>query len=197
MDNFLSLAEQADYPYVSCNFVHNGELVFEPCVIREAGGKKIAFVGVITPATLVSSTPSCFRDESGAYVCGFLQDTDGEGVYRAVQSAADSAREEGADFVVVLAHLGNMAASSPWNYADVISHTAGIDVPRSACGTKLACVGWCSVASDMRIETGLYSWNREGSAAEPPGLDNPMTHAVEEAAEELEKTLGRVAAIRT
>lgn len=40
-------------------------------------------------------------------------------------------------------------------------------------------------------------WNREGSAAEPPGLDNPMTHAMEEAAEELEKTLGRVAAIRT
>ncbi len=99
--------------------------------------------------------------------------------------------------MVVLAHLGNMAASSPWNYGDVISHTAGIDVPRSACGTKTACIGRRSGASDGRIENGLYTRNRKGSAVEPPGLDNPMSRAVEEAAEELEKTLGRVAAIRT
>lgn len=200
MDNFLSLADKAEFPYISCNFVREGEPVFDPYVIREAGGKKIAFVGVTTPLTLVSSTPAYSRDENGQFVYGFLQDDTGEGVYGAVQSAADAARAEGADCVIVLAHLGSEAAASPRTYADLISHTDGIDalldghshdtdqvvmknaagelVPRSACGTKSACVGWCAIEPDGRIETGLYSWNREASAGELLGLDNPMTRAV-------------------
>ncbi len=40
----------------------------------------------------------------------------------------DEARREGADYVYVLAHLGNESSCSPWTYADVISHTNGIDV---------------------------------------------------------------------
>ena len=47
--------------------------------------------------------------------------------YQAVQDAVDGARAEGADYVVVMAHMGNEAEVSPWMYTDVISHTSGID----------------------------------------------------------------------
>ena len=30
MDQFLALAEKAEFDYISCNFNHNGELVFQP-----------------------------------------------------------------------------------------------------------------------------------------------------------------------
>ena len=49
MDRFLELADMAEYPYISCNFNKEGELVFDPYVILEAGGIKIGFVGVTTP----------------------------------------------------------------------------------------------------------------------------------------------------
>ena len=147
---------------------------------------------------------------------GFLQDKTGDGVYGAVQTAVDSARAEGADYVIVMAHLGNEAECSPWTYADVISHTAGIDalldghshdteqvivkdaagkdIPRSACGTRMECIGWCGIEPDGGISTGLYGWGRETSAQETLGLDNEMSLAVAAATDELNETLKRVVA---
>ena len=57
MDNFLKLAEKANFPYISCNFNKEGELVFQPWIIKEIDGVKFGFVGVTTPMTLRSSPP--------------------------------------------------------------------------------------------------------------------------------------------
>ena len=219
MDQFLALAEKAEFPYISCNFNKGGELVFEPYVIKEAGGAKIAFVGVTTPKTLTSSTPRYFQDENGEFVYGFLQDDDGQGVYDAVQKAVDDARAEGADYVVVMGHMGNEAECTPWTYADVISHTSGIDVfldghshdteqvtmkdkdgnevLRSACGTKLACIGWCRIAADGKLSTGLYTWNNSGSVPAMLGIKNDMSKAVEDAVGKLNEQLKEVVAKTT
>ena len=219
MDQFLSLVEKAEFPYISCNFNKGGELVFEPYVIKEAGGAKIAFVGVTTPKTLTSSTPRYFQDENGEFVYGFLQDDDGQGVYDAVQKAVDDARAEGADYVVVMGHMGNEAECTPWTYADVISHTSGIDVfldghshdteqvtmkdkdgnevLRSACGTKLACIGWCRIAADGKLSTGLYTWNNSGSVPAMLGIKNDMSKAVEDAVGKLNEQLKEVVAKTT
>ncbi len=216
MDQFLAIAEKADFPYISCNFNYKGELVFEPYVIRELAGKKVAFVGVTTPRTLVSSTPTYFQDESGEFIYGFLQDDTGEAVYSAVQSAVDSARAEGADYVVVMGHLGNEAECIPWTYGDVISNTSGIDVfldghshdtdqvvvknkdgkdvPRSACGTKMACIGWCRIGVDGAISTGLYTWNNPVAAPALLGVQNEMARAVSGASKELDAKLNEVVA---
>ncbi len=121
VDNFLSLAEKAQFKYISCNFQYKGENVFDPYVIREIGGRKIGFVGVTTPTTITASKPTLFEDENGEFVYSFLQDETGEGVYNAVQSAVDNARKEGAEYVIVLGHLGNEEQCRPWTYADVIS----------------------------------------------------------------------------
>ena len=173
IDNFLSLAERAEFEYISCNFQYKGENVFDPYVIREIGGRKIAFVGVTTPTSLTASTPAAFQDENGNFVYSFLQDESGEAVYNAVQKAVDDARKEGAEYVIVLGHMGNDEAFRPWTYADVISHTSGIDafldghshdtdqvimknkegkkVPRSACGTGMQCIGWCRILMEEKI----------------------------------------------
>ena len=216
MDQFLSLAEKAKFQYISCNFNHEGELVFEPYVIKELGGAKVAFVGVTTPKTLTSSTPKYFQNEKGEYVYGFLQDETGEGVYNAVQKAVDDARAEGAEYVIVMGHMGDEEECRPWTYADVIENTTGIDVfldghshdteqvtmknkdgeevIRSACGTKLACVGYCRIAGDGTITAGLYTWNNKESAPVLLGISNDMSKAVEAATATLDAKLKEVVA---
>ena len=216
MEQFLALAEQADFDYISCNFNKEGELVFQPYVIRELDGLKVAFVGVTTPETLTSSTPRYFQNENGEFVYGFFQDESGEGVYNAVQTAVDDARAEGADYVVVMGHMGNEEACRPWTYDDVISHTNGIDVfldghshdtnqvtmknkdgedvLRSACGTKLACIGWCRIDKEGKISTGLYTWNNPDSAPKMLGIQNEMADAVAAATDTLNEKLSEVVA---
>ena len=216
MDQFLSLAEKAKFQYISCNFNKDGELVFEPYVIKELGGAKVAFVGVTTPKTLTSSTPKYFQNEKGEFVYGFFQDDTGEGVYKAVQKAVDDARAEGAEYVIVLGHMGNEEECRPWTYADVIENTTGIDafldghshdteqvtmknkdgedVIRSACGTKLACVGYCRIAGDGKITAGVYKWNNDTSAPELLGITNDMSKAVDKASNALNEKLKEVVA---
>lgn len=215
MKQFLALAERADFDYISCNFNYKGEKVFEPYVIKELGGKKVAFVGVTTPKTLTTSTPSYFM-ENGEYVYGFCQDTTGEGVYNAVQKAVDDARAAGAEYVIVMGHMGNEAECSPWTYAEVIANTTGIDVfldghshdtdqikmknkdgqdvLRAACGTKFSAIGWCRIKADGALSTGLYTWNNSVSAPELLGIENEMSKAVEEASGVLNKKLAETVA---
>ena len=216
MEQFLSLAEKAKFDYVSCNFNCKGEPVFDPYVIRELDGRKIAFVGVTTPVTLTTSTPRYFQDENGEFIYGFCQDDTGEGVYKAVQSAVDDARAEGADYVVVLGHLGNEEECRPWTYDDVISHVSGIDafldghshdteqvvmkdkdgkeVVRSACGTKLSAIGWCRIDTEGKISAGLYTWNNDESAPAMLGISNKATEYVDQAKSTLDKKLQEVVA---
>ena len=217
MDRFLELTGMASFPYISCNFNKEGEPVFDPYVIKEFDGVKIAFVGVTTPKTLTSSTPRYFQNEEGEYIYGFLQDENGETVYNAVQKAVDDARAEGAQYVIVMAHLGNEAEVEPWTYADVIANTTGIDalldghshdldkvvmknkdgedVIRQACGTKLEAIGWLKIsAKDGTLDSGLYLWNNKTAAPELLGIENDVSAEVEKATGALNEKLATVVA---
>ena len=217
MDRFFELVEMANFPYISCNFNKEGELVFAPYIIKEFDGVKIAFVGVTTPKTLTTSTPKYFQDENGEFIYGFMQDDTGETVYAAVQKAVDDARAEGAQYVIVMGHMGNEAEVIPYTYADVIANTNGIDafldghshdtdkvvmqnkdgqdVVRQACGTKMEGIGWLRIkAGDGSVDTGLYTWSNSVSAPELLGIENDMTAAVEKAIDELDEKLGEVVA---
>ena len=214
VENFLSLAEKANFPYISCNFNKEGELLFEPYIIKQAAGLKIAFIGVTTPTTVSSSTPSFFQNDEGEYVYDFMQDATGEKVYNAVQSAINGARADGADYVYVMGHLGLNAGDSPWTYADIIEHTSGIDVfldghshdtrqvimndmggnpvVRSACGTKMANIGYSIITPEKGIvETNIWSWTNKISAPDLLGIDNEVGRKVEAAEKELKETLGK------
>lgn len=216
MEQFLSLAAKAKFPYISCNFNKEGELVFDPYIIKEAGGTKIGFVGVCTPEALTDSTPKFFQDSEGNFIYGFMQDETGKTLYGAVQASVDAARAEGAEYIIVLGHLGNSAESSPYNYADVISHVSGIDVlldghshdteqvimkdkdgsdvVRSASGTKLANIGWCRISADGVVTAGLYTWINGTAAPALLGLNNGMSRAVDKALSKLDRELTNVIA---
>lgn len=189
MEQFLSLTEEASFPYVSCNFTDltTNETVFEPYEIMKLGGKQIAFLGICTPKTITSSTPKYFQDESGEFIYGFAQDDDGTALYECVQEAADAAREEGADYVIAVSHLGIDASCSPWTSSEVIENTSGIDVfldghshsvvegdmvknkdgeevLLTSTGTKLASVGELTISADGTMTSALVS---DGMEADP------------------------------
>ena len=186
MDQFLSLAEEASFSYLSCNFkdLTSGEPVFEPYEMIEAGGKTIAFIGICTPKTITSSTPKYFQNEDGEFIYGFEQDEDGTALYECVQEAADSARDEGADYVIALSHLGIDASCTPWTSSEVIENTSGIDVfldghshsviegetvknkdgenvLLTSTGTKLSSVGELTIAEDGTFSSALISGGME------------------------------------
>ena len=217
MERFLELADMAEFPYISCNFTYLDEPVFDPYVILEAAGHKIAFVGVTTPETISSAAPATFMNDTGEYVYGFLRDGTGEAVYTAVQSAVDDARSQGAELVYVMGHMGMALSCAPWTYADVIEHTNGIDVfldghshdteqvvmrnkdgknvTRSAVGTKLACIGYSHISADGEIlETGIWTWPNEIPAPELLAIDNDIADAVASTLEEAEALNAQVVA---
>ena len=181
MDQFNKLVEKADFDYISCNFVDkDGNPVLKPYVIKEADGVKIAFVGISTPKTITTSTPTYFQDGNGNYIYGFMQDDTGEKLYAAVQSAVDAARKEGAKYVIAMAHLGIEADCQPWTSSDVIVNTSGIDVVLdghshstiagdivknkegkdvilTSTGTKLANIGCLTISADGKISSTLIN----------------------------------------
>ena len=186
MEQFLSLAEKASFSYLSCNFkdLTSGEPVFEPYEMMEAGGKTIAFIGICTPKTITSSTPKYFQNEDGEFIYGFEQDEDGTALYECVQEAADSVRDEGADYVIALSHLGIDASCTPWTSSEVIENTSGIDVfldghshsviegetvknkdgenvLLTSTGTKLSSVGELTIAEDGTFSSALISGGME------------------------------------
>ena len=183
MEQFFALTEQANFPYVSANFVDSdGNTVLDPYVIKDVAGVKIAFVGISTPKTITTSTPKYFQDDNGNYIYAFQQDETGEKLYAAVQSAVDAARAEGAQFVIALAHLGIEEDCSPWTSSEVIVNTTGIDavldghshsmiqgekvknkdgaeVLLSSTETKLAYIGCLTIKDDGSMSTTLISDN--------------------------------------
>ncbi len=183
VDRLLELAEQADYPYISSNFMHYEqgaptEPVLDACRVFELGGVKVGFVGICTPMTLYTTNQSFFRNDEGEYIYGFCQDDTGDGVIEAAQAAIDSVREQGADYVVVIGHCGIEDKAEPWRSTDIIprlhginafidghSHTVinqvvedadGNPVYYGQTGSKLAYLGMLMIYEDGSMEMGVY-----------------------------------------
>ena len=182
MDRFFELRDMAKFPYVSANFVDltTGEPVLEPYAMLAYNDVKVAFVGVSTPMTISTSTPTFFQDANGNYIYGFSQKDGADGFYAVVQQAVDAAIADGADYVVALAHLGIDASTSPYTSSELIEHTRGIDVVidghshstvecervknldgervlLTQTGTKLNAVGMLYITKDGSISTGLIT----------------------------------------
>ncbi len=121
-------ASELECGYISCNFMLKGSTapVYKPYEIFDLGDEQIAFVGVTTPETFTTSTPTFFQNEEGEYIYDFCQS---EGVlYDVVQKNVDSARAEGADYVILLGHLGESTKEEQCSAPTVVSKTSGIDV---------------------------------------------------------------------
>lgn len=125
MSTFLNLTKNADFTYLSANFVdlQTGSTVFEPYAVKDFDGKKIAFIGICTPETYTKSTPAYFQDENGNFIYGFSENA----FYETIQNTIDQARENGADIIIAVGHLGINGTTNGWKSTDVIANTTGID----------------------------------------------------------------------
>ena len=127
---FLKLVENADFPYITCNFhsMDGSNLKISDTKIFDIAGKKVAFVGILTPETFTSSTPAYFQNEKGEFIYSIDGTSNAKDLYDSVQNAIDSVRDK-ADYVIALGHLGvglseeNAGISSK----DVISNVSGLD----------------------------------------------------------------------
>lgn len=139
MTQFNRLIGNSKAEYLSCNFTDlrtgTPTLMFAPYAmhtyVSEQGTEtKVAFVGVTTPATLTASTPRSFwrSEEDHTRVYGFCEDETGDALVAAVQNAVDEARSKNANYVVLLAHMGQSGEQTKWRSDTLVSRCTGIDV---------------------------------------------------------------------
>lgn len=130
MDTFLALAKDvAEYPYLCCNFTDlDGHPVFAFGAVMNCDGAKVGFVGIDTPEAFVKSTPTYFQDDDGNYIYSFQQGNSGQDLYDIVQEAVNTVKEEGADYMVAIGHLGDDGSTAEWKAPALIANTTGIDI---------------------------------------------------------------------
>ena len=189
MDRLLELSDQLNCGYYSCNFtdLRTGESVFEPYKIMDFGQVQVAFVGATTPESFTKSTPKYFQDDSGNYIYGFCEDETGQALYSRIQETVDEARTAGADYVILVGHLGNAGITPRWASQAVVANTDGIDavidghshetvasttlknkdgedVLLTQTGTKLADIGKMTIGIDGTITAELVDQVTGGEA---------------------------------
>lgn len=130
MPRFLELAGKLNCGYYSSNFMdlRTGAPALAPYKMFTYGASKVAFVGATTPESFTKSTPAYFQDANGNYIYSFCEDETGQKLYTQIQAAVDSARAEGADYVILVGHLGENGSTERWTSDNVIKNTTGIDV---------------------------------------------------------------------
>jgi 2',3'-cyclic-nucleotide 2'-phosphodiesterase (5'-nucleotidase family) len=121
----VQLLEQVNAPVVCANLYEAGEPtpMFAPYVIHQYGDKKVAFVGACTPETMILEGYS-FYDTNGI----LLYDLKPKTFYQLIQQAVDDARKEGADYVIVISHVGETAQSMGFSSHFMVNNTRGIDI---------------------------------------------------------------------
>lgn len=109
-----------------CNYVslETNKPVYQTCAVRKFGDVCIGFVGVVTPVTKTSDSPMSFIDENGNDIYTFCPNN----LSAVVQQSVDECRSLGADYVVLLAHLGDKDYGCSASSEDVIHNTTGIDL---------------------------------------------------------------------
>ena len=126
----LMEASAADYLGANISYTGAGESALPemaPYAMENYGDTTVAFIGVTTPWSTTSSSPTNFMDENGEFVYDFAAGNAGEELYSLVQGYTDECRAAGADYVILLAHLGDMAELSPYSSVELIENITGVD----------------------------------------------------------------------
>lgn len=178
--------------------------MFAPYRMFTYGDTSVAFVGATTPESFTKSTPAYFQDAGGNYIYGFCEDDSGQSLYNQIQAAVDSARGAGADYVILVGHLGENGVTDRWSSDNIISHTRGIDavidghshetvqgktvknadgrdILLTQTGTKLKDIGKLTIRTDGTITTELVY--------EVPAVDTARDYVVQK-----NDSLSRIAA---
>lgn len=132
MDAFLKRRQEADFPYLSCNFYHQsdgvrGERLLEPFHAYHFGKEIVAFIGITTPETILNAASAHFQDDKGSICYEISGSESGKALYDEVQNTVNAVRRAGATKVIAVGHLGDDPSSSPWTSEEVIANVSGLD----------------------------------------------------------------------
>ena len=175
MTRMTALLPQIGAPVTCTNLFREDDQrpLYPGGVIKSYGEKRVGYVGVCTPASMVDEAYAFF-DENGRK-CHDLRPDD---IVTLVQHAVDSVRLAGANYVVVLSHLGEMNFDGFIDSHTLISKLSGVDamldghthsvvpcdrvqdrnqhpVPVTQTGTQFAYIGKLVISADGRISTSL------------------------------------------
>lgn len=99
----------------------DGKTIFDANTIIEKGGVKIGFFGLETPEAQTKANPKLIQGLK------FLAGKDGKELYACAAAQVAALKEQGADIVVCLAHLGVDESSEPYTSYDLSKNVKGID----------------------------------------------------------------------
>ena len=119
------LLSQVNAPVVCVNFFDAGaeKPYFPGYVIQTVGNKRIAFVGAVTPETMILERFAFYNEQDEV-----IYDLKQPMFYALIQQAVDQARKEGVDYVVLLSHVGEQTQSMGFDSHRLVAATRGIDV---------------------------------------------------------------------
>jgi len=196
LEQLSSLIKKSNAKYLCLNLSYSGTSsnnilypLLAPYNLVSYGDTTVAYIGVTTPHTLTSSTPVYFM-ENGEFVYQF-HFGGSEKFYAAIQENIDTCKTLGADYVVLLSHLGDTPDMSPYSSVELIQNTTGIDavldghshseipcrpvkdaegntVLLSSTGTKLNNIGQLTISANGTLSTSLVSgidWVNSETAA--------------------------------
>lgn len=103
--------------------IKTGKRLYDASYMKQVGNKKVAFVGVLTPTALYTEE-AAFYDEKGNQVIELCE----KNLYEEVQKSVDEVRKAGADYVIVVSHVGEDDNRCHARSHDLIKATNGIDV---------------------------------------------------------------------
>ena len=113
---------------VSCNVSYTGSHEnklnkVKPYVIKKYGNRSVGFVGITTPQTLTASNPKNFMEDD-EIVYDFASSTV-EHFFELVQKNIDDCKRAGADYIILLSHLGSKDVYKPYTSIELIEKTSG------------------------------------------------------------------------
>lgn len=184
LPHILSLTESLEATTVCANLRHieSNKPIFKPYTIISYDDVDIAYIGITTSATSTLVSTDTFRNEKDELIYDFSNNN----LYAVTQHYIDQAINEGADYVVALAHLGDVGQSGHSNSVELINNTHGIDVLidghdhhtiegrtiknnkgkdviLTSSGTKFKYIGAVTLSTEGEFSTQLIAVNSENS----------------------------------
>lgn len=178
--------------------------LFAPYIIKKVGNRKVAFVGVTAPSTM-NTERFAFINDDGKLIYTLSP----ERTYELVQIAVDKAHAEGADYVIVLSHLGEEKTDENIDSHGLVANTRGIDlvfdahthnlrpadtllnidgkqVVVSQTGSEFANIGKCLIRTDGTVSLSMLP------VADIKLSNAKVTAATEQVQREMEQVTSRV-----
>ena len=162
-EQLMTNLKKAEFPVICANIYENGAPILEPRFLyTAASGCKIGFIGLDTEEAKTKANPKL---TIGLTFYG------GSDMYRIAEEQANALRQEGADLVIAVTHLGVSGESAPGGNRslDFVKNTKGIDFvldghshtvmtggdagePIQSTGTKFKYIGVLVVGADGKLE---------------------------------------------